>query len=275
MAKLTKIETKLHLEAVELLTQDHLSEDEKDFVLAHWQESANHVNGLAGAFFTPLDLAYDFALDVGNGRVIDLCAGIGTLALAKWRRQAYDRSNGAAPVDIVCVEINPAYVAIGQKIVPEATWICASIFDLPDLGHFDYAMANPPFGDLTTDGAAPRYTGAGFEYKVIDIAAELADFGTFIIPQGSCPFTYSGKSDYREVETAKYGRFQDQTGITLEPGIGVDTSYYCNQWHGVSPVIEIVTADFTERTRTTASASEGAGTLEAGTQGVLELEFAA
>ena len=32
----------------------------------------------------------------------------------------------------------------------------------------------------------------------------------------------------------------------LEPNCGIDTSYYADDWHGVSPRVEIVTADFVE-----------------------------
>ncbi|MGN8119602.1 hypothetical protein [Labrys sp. 22185] len=77
-------------EAEALLRKDVLSEDEKDFVLENWQLGAENNVAAAGAFFTPMDLAADFALEPGQGRVIDLCAGIGGLAYwvqqrSKWR----------------------------------------------------------------------------------------------------------------------------------------------------------------------------------------------
>lgn len=49
----------------------------------------------------------------------------------------------AAYADITCVELNPHYVEVGKKVVPEATWICADVLDpfLPDLlGQFDFAI---------------------------------------------------------------------------------------------------------------------------------------
>lgn len=258
MAKLTKQETKKHLEAEAILSKDVLTEDEKEFVLEHWQEGANHVNGAAGAFFTPLSMAYDVVLNLGfraSGRVIDLCAGIGTLAYAAWNRQKEARNQGAVPLEIVCVEVNPDYVAIGKKILPEATWICASIFDLPELGRFDHAISNPPFGRIQTDARAPRYTGSDFEFKVIDIAAELADCGVFVLPANSAPFRISDDSGYRVNESAKHSKFLAQTGIVLDVGIGIDTRTYQDEWHGVNVSTEIVETDFTERQAITAKPS--------------------
>ncbi|MGF6431204.1 hypothetical protein [Bradyrhizobium elkanii] len=66
MAKLTKVEAKAHAEAVVLLNKDVLSYDERVFVLDNWHEGANHINGSAGAFFTPTGLAGDFAIEAGR-----------------------------------------------------------------------------------------------------------------------------------------------------------------------------------------------------------------
>lgn len=190
MAKLTKAQRKAHSEAVALLSKDRLTDDEKDFVFMNWHEGADHNTGLAGAFFTPWSLAADFSLDVGGPRIIDLCAGIGVLASCAMNRRRYDYPL----TEIVCVERNPRYVEVGRKLLHEARWICADVFDWRELnlGHFDYAIGNPPFGKVARSGNGPRYRGAEFEYHVIDIAAELADYGTFIVPQQSASFRYSG-----------------------------------------------------------------------------------
>lgn len=258
---LTKAQAKAHADAERILEQGTLSHDEKLFILANWREDANHVNSTAGAFFTPWGLALDFALDaIGGGggplkalRIIDLCAGIGTLSLACAARHQWDEHNGAPPLDITCVEVNPAYVAVGRKILPEATWLQCSIFDLPPIGRFDVAISNPPFGKIKRDGNAPRYTGGEFEYHVIDIAAGLADSGTFILPQMSAGFAFSGRPGFTEIDARKVQQFTRQTGIDIEPGIGIDTSYEgYGDWHGVKPVVEIVTCDF-ERPDTAAA----------------------
>jgi hypothetical protein len=239
MAKLSKAQAKAHQQACDLLAKDVLTEDDKWFVLENWQESAKHINTIAGAFFTPVGLARDLSIEVGSGSIIDLCAGIGALSFMCTLRQ--DR-----PSRITCVELNPDYAAVGRKIVPEAEWIVASVFDLPRLGRFDFAIGNPPFGATPKGGKAPRYTGGEFEYHVIDIASDLADWGVFIIPQMSAPFEYSGRQNYTQRKTDKYARFSQQTGVELGPNCGIDTDGYRNDWHGVSVRTEIVTSDFVE-----------------------------
>ena len=67
MAKLTKAQRKAHAEAEAILTKDKITDDERNFVFRNWHEGATHKNGAAGAFFTPFDLACDFALDGQGG----------------------------------------------------------------------------------------------------------------------------------------------------------------------------------------------------------------
>ena len=150
MAKLSKAQAKNHADACKLLAKEKLSLDERYFVLENWREDATHINSVAGAYFTPPALAREFALEVVGPRVIDLCAGIGSLAFAFWHRHAFD-SNPAA--EITCIEVNPDYVAVGNKILPEANWIQADVSCLAkDIGHFDCAIANPPFGATKASG---------------------------------------------------------------------------------------------------------------------------
>lgn len=237
MSKLTKAQAKAHAAAVALLAKDRLGDDDKWFVLENWREDANHVNTLAGAFFTPPELARSFAIETsGADTIIDLCAGIGGLLFAALRHAPRRR--------MVCVEANPDYVAVGRKLIPEAEWICADVFALPALGRFDLALSNPPFGSVKRAASAPRYTGRAFEYHVIDAASDLADFGVFIIPQMSAPFTYSGKPCYTLAPGAEYRRFERETGIELGANCGIDCSFA--QWRSVAPAVEIVTTDFAE-----------------------------
>jgi predicted RNA methylase len=255
MAKLTKKQAQAHEEACQLLSQDVLTFEDKIFVLENWQESAKHINSIAGAFFTPSDLARDFSIEVGHGRVIDLCAGIGSLAF--WAMEQNIRSG----IEIVCVELNPDYVEVGKKIVPEATWINGSVFELPNnIGHFDFAIGNPPFGATPRDNASPRYSGREFELHVIDIASDIADYGAFIIPQNTAPFRFSGcpnggwpqtikngvGNGYYDCPTKMHENLLKQTGIQLDPSCGLDTDQYRDQWHGVSVKTEIVTVDFVQ-----------------------------
>jgi len=248
MSKLTKPQAKAHQQACVILEQDVLTEDEKVFVLENWQESASHINTIAGAFFTPFDLAMDFALEAHEGRVIDLCAGIGMLSFAMTMRNPYNQS----PLEITCVELNPDYVAVGKKIMPEANWICASVFDVlgMGLGKFNFAISNPPFGAVKRPEGkrSPRYTGADFEFHVIDIAAHLASYGVFIVPQMSAGFSYSGQRGYSRQVTGKAVDFQEKTGLHFEAGCGIDTAIHKGKWRGVSPICEILCIEFPEKT---------------------------
>lgn len=244
MAKLTKQQTAQHKKACSLLEKDVLSFDDRLFVLDNWQEGATHINGAAGAFFTPQNLARDFALEVAGNTIIDFCAGIGSLSFAAYHYGARMDSGGPT---ITCVEINPDYIAVGKKVLPEATWIQADVLDLPKgLGMFDCAIANPPFGTLIGSGHSPRYSGSSFEYKVLDVASDHAKFGVFLIPQTSASFSYSGCQCFSETLTDKYLRFKEQTSIELQANCGIDTSVALKEWHGVSIRTEIVIAEFIE-----------------------------
>lgn len=250
MARLTRVQTAAHNEAVELLKKDVLTDDDKEFVFNNWYESANHDNGAGGAFFTPLDMAWDFEIDVPGMKIIDLCAGIGVLAYAAVQRRKHNWDRRDLPFEMTCVEINPAYVEVGQKLVPEATWICGDATDpvlIASLGHFDCAMANPPFGNrVKSNHPALTYTGKKFEFRIIEIASRIADHGAFIIPQMSAPFQYSGQNCNTDCESASYMRFNTETGIVLDAGCGVDTAYHAGQWKSPVPLTEIVTVDFVE-----------------------------
>lgn len=233
MSRLSKAQIAKHNEALNLLAKDKLSDDDREFVLNHWQESANHVNSAAGAFFTPSGLARDTAIYCnGAETIVDLCAGIGGLGLWAWWL-----SGGRAR--ITCIEVNPAYVEVGRKLFPEATWICASVEQAN--GRFDCALSNPPFGK-TAKIKGPRYSGED-DLAVVDIAADLAEWGVFILPSMSCPFEYSGKPDYRERPSPKADKFAAATGIVVNCESS-DASLYRDEWRGASPAVEVVSADF-------------------------------
>ncbi|WP_280412565.1 methyltransferase [Nocardia asiatica] len=259
MAKLTKQEEKLHAEALALVDLERdLTLPEREFVLEHFQEASTATNSTHGAFFTPEGLANDFSIEVPDyaTRIIDLGAGIGRLSFG-CRNVFGNHWNGDPLREFVCIERNPEYARIGRKVLPEATWIVGDILDVPDmgLGRFDAAIGNPPFGAIKRTKDAPGgYKGRKFEYHVIAVAAAVADYGVFIIPQNSAPFTYSGRDFYEHHGgDREYQKFHKATGIALEANCGIDTAYYRDEWHGVSPVCEIVTVDFTERATGTAA----------------------
>lgn len=255
MAKLSKAEIKEHNIAVELLKKDKLTFEEKLIVYEKWNESATSLNSEAGAFFTPIDLANDFSLNIyDKAKTIDLCAGIGMLSFA-----AYHYRNCT---DITCVELNPIYYEIGKKLLPEAKWLNYSIFNYKEFEHYDQCIGNPPFGKIKTGidenvRNELKYKGSEFDLITIEIGSKIADYGCFILPQQSTPFKYSGQPyfmDLRETNNgynphglsvpAKVQKFIKETGFDYQFNVGVDTSIYKDSWKGVSPTCEIVTFEF-------------------------------
>jgi hypothetical protein len=238
--KLSKEQTRRHNRACELVDSDlELTEEEREFILDHFHESANTGRTLDGAFFTPAELAGELHLMIPGDRIIDLCAGIGRLA---WhaRDLATRHFERLPPREIVCVEKNPEYVRVGRRVLPEATWICADVLDVPgmNLGPFDCAISNPPFGRTKRSGDAPGYRGPLFEFHVIAVAETLARRGAFIIPRESAPFRIEGR--FLEQDSPAYERFHQETGIKLRPNVGIPTDDYRDQWRDASPAVEIV-----------------------------------
>ncbi len=251
MAKLTRAEIQAHKQAQQMLNVDRdLTIDEKFAVLERYHEGATHSNAATSAFFTPVELALTFAMEVPDGgRILDLCAGIGALSVATL---AYHQHNPASH-DLTLVELDPEYCKVARRLLPKATVICGSIFD-PDVQamlrkqHYDVAIANPPYGNLNAaNGAAPRYSGKKCEYGVIDVASDLADLGVFLIPQESVPFTISGASQNKFHDGSDaYQKFKRETHIDLLPNMGIDTSFAEKEWRGTSIRTEIALCDFRE-----------------------------
>ncbi|WP_370973965.1 hypothetical protein [Amycolatopsis sp. cg9] len=251
MAKLTYEQERLHAQACQLIDLDRdLTEEERAFVLDHWRASSTARSASDRAHFTPAGLARDLSLHVGGDRIIDLAAGIGRLAFHC--RDLWARWPHTGP-ELVCIERNPEYVRVGRRVMPEARWICADIMTLPalreDIGEFDYAISNPPYGPIPRAvEATSGYRGRRFEYHAIALAAMVARRGVFLIPQVAAPFRYSGVPRYEtDAGDAEYRKFVAATGIELEANCGIDTTQYQQDWHDVDPLVEIVRADFTTR----------------------------
>ncbi|EPG6759284.1 TPA: methyltransferase, partial [Citrobacter freundii] len=216
MARVTKKESQLRLKVMELVHSDRqLTEDDKEFIFNNYRGDGI---GATGAFFTPEMLAWDFMLDAGcSDDCIELCAGIGRLSYYQFIRNK--------PSHITCVELNPEYVLIGKRVLPQAEWITGDALQYTPDRFYRVAYGNPPFGKINTSGAyTGRYTGSEFEYKIIDRAREYSSYGVWIVPQGSAGFKYSGHTYYdRSIQSAKYIKFEKDTGLILHPGVGIDT----------------------------------------------------
>lgn len=236
MARISKQQSKQHEQVLELVHSDSpLTFEQKEFILQNYQGDGI---GSTGAFFTPEGLAWDFSIDSGStGRCIELCAGIGRLSFCQYYRHR--------PAHITCVELNPDYVQVGMRVLPEAEWIVGDALTFTSEQPYDIVYGNPPFGKIQTSEAAKgSYKGSEFEYKVITHGASLAPYGVWIVPQGSAGFVYSGARYYERRESAKYNKFAEQTGFHFEAGCGVDTSLFRDQWHGTNVVCEIVTVEY-------------------------------
>ncbi|MCK7220609.1 methyltransferase, partial [Enterobacter cloacae] len=105
---------------------------------------------------------------------------------------------------------------------------------------------NPPFGKINTSKAYTGcYKGNEFEYKVIEHASTFSSYGAWIVPQGSAGFKYSGHRYFdATVQTAKYQKFANDTGYTFQPGVGIDTSIYKDEWNGTKVICESVLVDY-------------------------------
>lgn len=237
MARVTKKESQLRLKVMELVHSDRqLTEDDKEFIFNNYRGDGI---GATGAFFTPEMLAWDFMLGAGcSDDCIELCAGIGRLSYYQFIRNK--------PSHITCVELNPEYVLIGKRVLPQAEWITGDALQYTPDRFYRVAYGNPPFGKINTSGAyTGRYTGSEFEYKIIDRAREYSSYGVWIVPQGSAGFKYSGHTYYdRSIQSAKYIKFEKDTGLILHPGVGIDTSIYRDQWNGTKVTCESVLVDY-------------------------------
>lgn len=242
--KLSKQQRKLHNEALELLKKDVLSYDDRIFVLENYNESATNSIEFIGAFFTPLGLSRDFSTCISKGKVLDLCSGIGILS---YYIQRMNEFNSSEVYDITCVEQCQEYYEIGKKILPNARWICGSIFDpkvIEQLDNdYDTVISNPPFGAVKTDKFGTFKTSK-FEYKTIELASKLGRNGIFILPQNSTPFMYSGKSNFEEPGNDEFYKLVKHLNCEYEFNYGIDTSAYAKDWKNTNIITEIVHFEF-------------------------------
>lgn len=257
MAKLTRDEVRKHNQALGILEKDKLLFEDKLFVLENWHEGATNNNSAAGAFFTPYGLSRDFKLEIfeEDNRLIDLCAGIGGLSLPHYTYCEYNHIEH----NITCIELNGSYIEVGKKILPNANWVQMSALNLDELkklGQFTQVISNPPFGKIKTANVVDSnkellYKGSEFEMKIMEIGSKIADYGTFLVPQGSTPFRYSGAQYFQDLRTekdmtpsSKVKKFIKETGLEYQFGVGIDTIIYLDEWKGVKPLCEVVNFDY-------------------------------
>lgn len=244
MARISKREQKLHDQAMELINSDkELTFEEKEFCFENYKGDGT---GFNGAFFTPSGLAWDFSIDACcTGNVLELCAGIGRLAFCVYHRHK--------PKKIVCVELNTEYARIGQRLLPEAEWVVGDALEYESDIKFDLVMGNPPFGKIktSTQNNIFGYKGNEFELKIAAYGKKFAPVGVFIVPQMSSGFKYSGNPFYdNSTPSEKYIRWNKETGLIAYPGVGIDTSYYSEQWNGTNIICEVIEVRYHEHEET-------------------------
>ncbi|MEU7477049.1 hypothetical protein AB0A63_13765 [Lentzea sp. NPDC042327] len=249
MPALTHEQERRHRQACQLvnLSRD-LQQEEREFVLDYYRASTTGRSRSDRAHFTPRGLAIDMSTEVIGNRVVDLAAGIGRLAYHNTNTWPCDSR------ELVCVERNEEFVRVGRRVVPEARWICADIMTIPDmlddLGTFDTAISNPPYGAIDRlIQATLGYRGRRFEYHTIGLASMIARHGVFLIPQRSASFQFSGPAGKFVPGTGddEYDKFVAATGIELDHNCGIDTDHYRGSWHDVNVLVEVVTVDFADR----------------------------
>ncbi len=252
MGKITKRQLKLHEQAEDLLwgSDKKLIQDQVAFCLEHWDPRA-----LAGkyvvknqAYFTPMSLAIDAGKYIGGDgrRVVDIGAGIGRLAYAVLCANWWDPKQ----VQITAVEINPEYVKVGRRLLPEVTWVQDDMYDQrlwQTLPRFDEAISNPPFGQVLTDGDTGwiGYRGpAGLTAAAIGL--KVAQLITLVLPQTQTPYRYSGRRPGENVCVSTHTRYLE-TFMSQRPELewhhsSIDTEHeaYKSGWRGASPVVELV-----------------------------------
>lgn len=253
MGKITKQQLKLHEQTEELLwgSDKKLTQEQVAFCLEHWDPRALAGKQVARnqAYFTPLPLAIDAGKYIGgDGRqVVDIGAGIGRLAYAVLCANWWD----AGRVKVTAVEINPEYVQVGRRLLPEVAWVQGDLYDLhlwQSLPRFDEAVSNPPFGQVLTDndtGWIGYHGPAGL--TVAAIGLRVARLGiTLILPQTQTPYRYSGRRPGENICTTNHMRYLE-TFMAQRPALqwhhsSIDTEdeTYKSGWRGASPVVELV-----------------------------------
>jgi phospholipid N-methyltransferase len=240
MGRITKEQVKRHDETLALLslTRD-LTSDEREFVYRNYNPMAEHNVTKNAIFFTPYDLAGDFTMWAApKGRIIDLGAGIGILA---HRVLEHDRFGGGAEIrEMVALEINPEFVEVGRKLLPDVKWCCRDMFareSLVDLGFFDAAISNPPFGHIPSSNGHNWLRRAPAHFMALEVALRIAyNGGIFIFPDVDVGYDLK-RREYKQSLNLK--RFRAAfPGANLMPK-AQDLSCYRRSWLGVAPRVVI------------------------------------
>jgi hypothetical protein len=150
---------------------------------------------------------------------------------------------------MTCIELNPRFVEIGKKLLPEANWICSNVFDeqlwkdltkdLPD-NKFDLMLSNPPFGNHPVKCDWLNYNGVR-DLMALELCLKYSTGGYFIMPTNSVSFRYSGERYYKD-EPDRYSKkllkFIKENKEHLFDMVcdGIDCSIYNDQWKNLNGI---------------------------------------
>ncbi len=253
MGKITKAQLKMHEQAENLIHggDKKLTREQVEFCLEHWDPRASSGKHVAKnqAYFTPMTLACDACMYVGGDgrRVVDIAAGIGRLSYAVLCANYWNPKE----VKVTAVELNPEYVQIGRRLLPEVDWVQSDLYDLSlwqSLPRFDEAVSNPPFGKVLTD-----YDTSWIGYKgpagltVAAISLKVTRLGpTMVLPQTQTPYKYSGMvrggDAYAPTRMKYLEKFSKQRPELEWDHRSLDTEEkaYKSGWRGAAPVVEVI-----------------------------------
>lgn len=236
--KITKQESKLHDEAMAILSLTRkLEYDDIEFVYKNFNPMAENNVGKGGIFFTPLELAEEFAVYSGNdGDLIDFAAGIGILSWTAIRH----RGNYAKPRRHVAVELSHSFVEIGKKLLPEVEWIEGDIFNweqMEKLGEFNAAISNPPYGHVKSVGGDWMKNKGDGQTRTVEMIARMTYCGGYIIAPSMFSDYDLDRREYKNpLPSSKIKFFQT---IYFNP---IDTTYdeWDHLWKGAAPRVNII-----------------------------------
>lgn len=247
--KIPKRELKRQNELLALTKKEKLTDEEIEQIYLEFNPAILDDISTNGVYFTPDGLASDAALfTYRHGHLIDVCAGIGALSYNCLMRDHYEKNIKS----ITCIELNPRFVELGKKLLPQANWICASAFDqelwdsitsgLTDQ-RFDCMISNPPFGVPTVKDDSTNWLNyqGHRDLMVLELCLRYSKNGNFILPSGSVPFEYSGKPYYRnEVDrwSQKLKKFLKENKdykFTMQCD-GIDCSIYKDEWQNLNGI---------------------------------------
>ena len=253
--KLSKPELKLQKEVFQLIENNNtFTFEQLEYIYENFNPGYISDVITHSAYFTPLDMAYDFAkLSVRHGVIVDMCAGIGCLSFAVKTRDTYEHNI----TQQICIERNHKYINIGKKLLPTAQWIQGDIFDksiwdsiIDQYGKIDCIISNPPFGKMSKSDSNRdwlKYTGVEIDIASIEVALKYTDNVSMILPINSCTFSYSGMPYYQERENKKIEKLKQETGLSfIMCNPGIDTTAY-SQFKNTKITVEhvdFITDDF-------------------------------